>query len=296
MADQYFMSRKIFPDTIVITGPGADSYLLLCEEEAVMIDAGSERGNIRAYAETLTELPVRKVVNTHSHFDHTAGNGWFDVIYGTSDTAKSGKNVMGGDPSAYPLDYEYTLVKDGDVLPVRGRELEVILLDCHAPGNIAVLDKTRRLLFPGDEVESGQVLLLPGYAEVPGQIHSRPASSVETYRNAMLKLKARSNEFDWILPAHNGTPVDPGYLDTLILLAEEIMSGRIIGSPDCTSPSYSREASHFPNDDAGYLRAELNGASLVYCEKLIFDSDYKYADKLPPATRLHLMSAETARR
>ncbi|MBQ6551464.1 MAG: MBL fold metallo-hydrolase [Lachnospiraceae bacterium] len=295
MADRFFMSRKIFPGTIVITGPGADSYLLLAEDEAVMIDAGSEHGNIRAFAETLTDLPVRKVVNTHSHFDHTAGNGWFDVVYGTEATARSGKNVMGGDPSLYPLDYEYTIVGDGDILPVKGRELEVILLDCHAPGNIAVLDRTRRLLFPGDEVESGQVLLLPGYAEVPGQIHSRPAATVETYRNAMLKLRSRADEFDWILPAHNGTPVDKSCLDTLILLAEKILSGEITGSRDCSSPSYGRTASHFPNDDAGYRRAELSGVSLVYCEKLIFDTDYKNADALPPATRLHVMSAETAR-
>ena len=56
---------------------GCDSYLLLGEREAIMIDAGMSRRDIRAYVSTLTDLPVTKVINTHSHFDHTGGNGFF---------------------------------------------------------------------------------------------------------------------------------------------------------------------------------------------------------------------------
>lgn len=50
--------------------------------------------DIRAYVQSLTELPVKRVINTHSHFDHIAGNGFFDVIYGTAGIARSAKNTM----------------------------------------------------------------------------------------------------------------------------------------------------------------------------------------------------------
>ena len=78
-----FRFRKFAPRTYVIQGAGADAYLLEGDREAIMIDAGCSTENIRAFAQSITELPVRRVINTHSHFDHTGGNGYFDVIYGT---------------------------------------------------------------------------------------------------------------------------------------------------------------------------------------------------------------------
>ena len=295
LAHSVFMSRQLTENTYIITGSGGDCYLLLGEDEAFLIDAGMSTVNIREYAQSLTTLPLRRVINTHSHFDHTAGNGFFDVIYGTEGISKSAKNTMGSDPKKYPLDYTFTLVKDGDIIDLKGRPLRVIELDCHAPGNLAILDETNRILFPGDELEAGQVLLLPGYAEEMGQVHSRPASTVETYRNAMLKLKSFEEKFDMICPAHNGTPILKAYLDRYIKLAEMIMAGEIVGNEDCSSPSYNPGASHYPYPNAGYLRAEFKGASLIYNKHLIFDTDYPKAATLPNATRCHENSAHTAR-
>lgn len=295
MAHPIFSSRQLTPNTYVISGSGCDCYLLLGKDEAFMIDSGMSELNIRAYAQSLTELPVSRVINTHSHFDHTAGNGYFDVIYGTAGIARSAKNTMGGNPADYPLDYRFTLVQDGDIIDLKGRPLRVIELDCHAPGNLAVLDETNRMLFPGDELEAGQVLLLPGYAEEMGQIHARHASSVETYLHAMEKLRSFADRFDTICPAHNGTPLYKDYLNRYIELAKQILSGSLTGSPDCSSPSYNARADHYPRPEAGYLRAELDGASLVYHSALLFDRDYANADALPPATNCHLISSATAR-
>lgn len=294
MASHTFASRLINPNTWVITGAGCDCYLLLADNEAFMIDSGMSSENIRAYAQSLTDLPVSRVINTHSHFDHTAGNGFFDVVYGTDGIARSAKNTMGCPPEDYPLDYSFTPVQDGDLIDLAGRPLRIIVLDCHAPGNLAILDERNRILFPGDELESGQVLLLPGYAEVPGQIHAKPAASVETYLHAMEKLAAFGDRFDTIYPSHNGTPVDKSYIDRYIALAKKIMDG-LQGSTDCSSNSYNDRADHFPRPDAHYRRAEYAGASLIYCDQLIFDADYANADSLPPATNLHLLCKDFAK-
>lgn len=295
MANINFIARNLTSDTYVISGDGCDCYLLLADEEAIMIDAGQSEDNIRAFAETLTDLPVRKVINTHSHFDHTGGNGYFDIVYGTEGIAKSAKNIMDAPSEAlYPLDYRFTIVHDGDILDIKGRPLTLIELDCHAPGNLAILDTTRRILFPGDELECAQVLLLPGYAEEMGQFHAKPAASVETYRNAMLKLKAHEDDFDMICPGHNGTPIAKSYLDRYIALAEAVMNG-FTGSTDLRSRSYDSSMTHFPYPDAGYRRAELDGCSLVYQESLIFDRDYVHADALPVATPLHRICSTLAR-
>lgn len=86
-----FKSQKITDNTWRIITPGCDCYLLEGTDEAFMIDSGMSAQDIRAFAQSLTPLPVSRVINTHSHFDHTAGNGFFDVIYGTEGIARSAK-------------------------------------------------------------------------------------------------------------------------------------------------------------------------------------------------------------
>lgn len=294
MAQTVFQARKVQEGTWLISGTGCDSYLLEGSDEAFMIDSGMDAADIRAFAQTLTPLPVSRVINTHSHFDHTAGNGFFDVVYGTEGIARSAKNTMGANPADYRLDYTFTIVKDGDVIDLAGRPLRVIVLDCHAPGNLAVLDETHRILFPGDEIETGQVLLLPGYAEEPGQIHAKSAATVETYLHAMQKLARFSDRFDTICPAHNGSPIGKEWLSRYITLAQKVLYG-MEGKEDCASESYNASANHFPRPDAHYRRAEYDGASLVYCRDLIFDTDYPKAPGLRPATDLHILCKDFAR-
>lgn len=289
-----FRTEKLTNNTWRIFTPGCDCYLLEGDNEAFLIDAGMSPQNIREYAQTLTQKPLSRVINTHSHFDHTAGNGFFDVIYGTAGISRSAKNTMGDDPSRFPLDYTFTLVNDGDIIDLAGRPLRVIELDCHAPGNLAILDETNRMLFPGDELEQGQVLLLPGYAEVMGQTHAKPAASVETYHRAMTKLAAFADSFDTICPSHNGSPIGKEWLFKYIALAEKILNG-MEGKTDLSSPSYNSGADHFPRPDANYRRGESDGASLIYCADLITDADYAKADSLNPATNLHIICRDFAR-
>ena len=289
MKDGYFSARYIKKDTWKISGYGCDCYLLAGNDEAVMIDSACPHEDIRAFAQALTDRPVLKVINTHSHFDHTGGNSYFPEILATEGIARGAKNTMDEDPSKYCLDYEFTIIHDGDLIDIKGRPLRIIELDCHSPENIAVLDERERLLFPGDEIEGGQVLLLPGYAEKKGQIHSCPQASVETYLRALKKLDAYSSCFDQICPGHNGSPIDKQYLYWYMEAAEQILDGHK-GSRDCSSPSYDYHSAHFPFPHADYRRYEWKGASLVYCADRIYDRDMP-SDPDLPATPLHLMSA-----
>ncbi len=290
MHDENFQARCFSKDTWIITGAGCDCYLLIGEDEAVMIDSGCSTANIQAFAQTLTDVPVRSVINTHSHFDHTGGNGYFERVLTTRGVARGAKNTMGGSPYKYPLSYDFTCVKDGDIIDLKGRPLTIIVLDCHSPENLAVLDRKNRLLFPGDELEAGQVLLLPGYAEVTGQVHARPAATVETYLHAMQKLAGLGQYFDTLCPGHNGAPLSPCYLEWYIELAQKVLNG-MVGSPDCSSLTYHPTDNHFPFPHANYARAEWKGASLIYCKDLIRDKDILTKDDSLPATTLHLLSA-----
>ncbi len=293
-----FSCRRINQNTYLIQGGelGCDCYLLLGDKEALMVDSGCTRKkeNIRSYAEGIAGMPVHSVINTHSHFDHTGGNGYFDTIYATGKAAQSVRNVMGEKSENYPLNYRCTFVEDGDMIELQGRPLEIIQLDCHSPGNIAILDRTNRMMFTGDEIDQDQVLLLPGFAEIPGQIHSQPAASVEDYLEAMLKLREYSDHFDLICTGHNGSPLGKEWLGRYINTAKSILSGKR-GSSDCSSSTYSKKDTHYPRKDAKYLRYSENGASLVYCSRLIHKSDRLTSETVPPATKLHIICAGCAR-
>lgn len=290
---QEFTARAIREDTYLITGGtiGCDCYLLVGSSEALMVDAGCPEGDIRAFAQSLTEKPVRAVVNTHSHFDHTGGNGYFERVLASPRAIPSLKNTMGEPPERYPLDYTPTPVMDWDLLDPGGRPLRILELGSHSPGSLAVLDESRRLLFCGDEVDSGQCLLLPGFAEKPGQVHARPASTVEGCLRAMERLRSLRGAFGAICPAHNGSPVDRVYLDWFAALCRGILSGEIVGEADCSSGTYGPGDTHYPYPGAGYLRASYRGASLVYSRFLLREEELMGAESLPPATPLHLISS-----
>ena len=289
-----FSSKALDENLFLINNNGAAAYLLIGEKEAIMIDAGMSTEDIRAYGQSLTSLPLTAVINTHGHFDHTAGNGFFDIIYGTEGISRNAKNTMGNPFEDYPLDYDFTIVKDGDRIDLGGRELLIIELDCHSPGNLAVLDLTNGYLFPGDELETGQVLLLPGYAEKPGQVHAAPAATVERYLQAMQKLQAFRGQIKAIYPGHNGTPIEPEYLDHYTELAQRILDGHE-GKTDCSNgSSYNARMGHFPYENANYRRAEWKGASLIYCADLVRNTDYaKEPCQVEPATPLHKNSANS---
>ncbi len=266
--DRRFTARRFFENSYVITGEGCDSYLLLGENEGLMIDTGMSRRNLKEFVSTLTDLPVNKVINTHGHFDHTGGNGFFSEVMMHPDSVPAAK-VCFGNPLDYPLDYTIvrTLV-EGDVIDLGERRLEIIEIPAHSPGSIAILDIDNRLLFTGDELESAQVLLLGSFDDrllAEGLIkEKRPVGTVGTHRENMKKLQKMESRFDIICPAHNGTPITKDYIEAYIEAADLVLSGKDEGKKEIDSPSYNNSQSHFPKDVECFRRIECKGASIIY--------------------------------
>ena len=243
-----FTARKITPNTWVITGVGCDSYLLLGDEMAMLIDSGMSPLDLNSFCRTLTDLPIAGVINTHGHFDHTGGNGWFKKAYMHPLAAKDAKRPFGGDVANWKLDYEIETLEEGRILD-------------HSLGSIAILDLDNFILFTGDELDPGQVLCNMGGAPVPGQ-------TVENHQKNMRKLKARWDEYDIICPAHNGSPIDKSYVNDFIIVDQMIMDGAQ-GREDISSPTLP-----FKRPD-GALRLNYLGAHICYNPKSIFEDQVK---------------------
>jgi glyoxylase-like metal-dependent hydrolase (beta-lactamase superfamily II) len=61
-------------------GFGSNNVVIVNDNDVMLVDAGTTPGNARRFVadvKMLTDKPVRYVVNTHFHFDHTDGNQIF---------------------------------------------------------------------------------------------------------------------------------------------------------------------------------------------------------------------------
>ena len=227
--EEYYHTTQLFAGTWMSSSKtahtpwGSDNYILEGDEFAICIDSGMTPLDFHAYAKQFTSLPIDGVINTHSHFDHTGGNGYFKKVYMHPLAEKAAKTpftnpTLAGEKIEYPLNYEITPVREGDIINLGNRELEIIEIGAHDLSSIAILDKTKRILFSGDELESG-------WCNVGTFGEYKKGMTIETHRNNMMKLKARWEEFDCICPGHHGAPVSKELLNHVLVADKMIMEG-----------------------------------------------------------------------
>ena len=73
--------HKLRGDVSVLEGSGGNIAVLTGADGKVFIDAGitASRPRILEAASGLSRDPVKHLINTHWHFDHTDGNGWLNA-------------------------------------------------------------------------------------------------------------------------------------------------------------------------------------------------------------------------
>jgi hydroxyacylglutathione hydrolase len=222
LATTVFHSRPLSGNTWLIQGDGCNSYLVVGDQRGVLIDTGFATENIRAFAQTLTDKPVNIAANTHGHFDHTGGNGWFERAYMSAKALDIAKIPYPSKASLdFPLDYPVTVVADGYVIDLGHRDLEVIEIPAHAPSSIAFLDKKERIMFTGDEVGDHVMLVW---------MQDEPQPTIEQHAQNMQQLLKRRREFDFICAGHDQVMGDPSLIEDYLENDRRIMSG-IEGDP-----------------------------------------------------------------
>jgi len=189
MDEPYFENNLILDNTYQIRSDGDYCYLLIGDEMGIMIDCGYGCGNIREYAERISGKPVKYVINTHYHFDHTANNSYFDLAFmgeeSTDYVTIPYKSFIGIN---FPRDYPIIIVDDGYKINLGNREIEIIkyLYPNHTQGSIAILDEKNKLLFTGDE------FLFPKRVELNH-------ITLEQFKKNMEKIYKFRNKFDKVL-------------------------------------------------------------------------------------------------
>lgn len=222
-----YMSWKIREDTWIINfmNGSQNIYLLEGARSALLIDTGWGAGNLRAYVEKLTKKPVITAI-THGHLDHSGGCGeWGAVIMlpgAEADLITCRRLPFDITKLPHP-DFRHKLVKDGDVIDLGDRPIELLDISAHSNGSLAFLDRKNGYLFVGDEMESAQVLMYDTDTEVG--VSFDLDQRLRAHHANMLRLKALTGQWNTLFPAHNGAPIAQSYLDDHIALVEHIYAG-----------------------------------------------------------------------
>jgi cyclase len=92
----------VFYATVTRPGLGSNNVVIINDNDVMIVDTGTSPAAARAFVEDirkLTDKPVRYVVNTHWHYDHTAGN-----------------QIFGPEVQIMAADYLYQMLATTDVL------------------------------------------------------------------------------------------------------------------------------------------------------------------------------------
>ena len=205
------MDREIIQinrDSWRIEDSGVRFFLLTGTERALLVDSGRSIHDARDIAEGLTELPV-SLLNTHADGDHVGSNGQFASFY--MHPAEEANYRRGNRPGTI------LPVREGDVLDLGGRRLEIIHLPGHTPGSIALLDKDKRVLISGDPIQDGRIFMFG------------PFRDMRSYIRSLEHLRDWDGRFDEIWPSHASFPVYPELIGKLRDGAQAILDGKVPG-------------------------------------------------------------------
>ncbi len=147
-------------DVVVIRLSDLDSNIYMIGD--TVIDCGTGFNFTRLYqALKILKMDfkdIKTIINTHGHFDHVGGNGYF-VNAKVSIHEKDAGILEKGDEKLSAADYYdgklspkevETKLKEGDMVQAGSMELEVIHTPGHTAGSICLYDKKSGTLFSGD--------------------------------------------------------------------------------------------------------------------------------------------------
>lgn len=241
--DDWFDVEKITEYLFAISEPRHYEhtvvYLLIGNDRAILIDTGCGVGNLRRVVEQLTSLPIT-VVNTHTHLDHLGSNRQFSEIVMFDHPRSRSLSSMGApretlhwellneavvtppwprgfrlEEAGLPPFYVSRWVQDGEMLEIGDIRLRILHTPGEAPDHICLLDETHRILFSGDILLDGAV-----WSHLDG-------GDIHDLRTSYERLMLHYNEFDIIMPSHNGTCQSKDLLPIALAGSNNVILGNV---------------------------------------------------------------------
>ena len=172
-------------------GWNSNSHFVVTEKGVLLFDTGSSEliGNkIKSAIKSVTDQPIRWVVNSHSHADHWLGNAAFsnsdvEIIASSHALATMKEDGQGsmefysrvtkGEIGSTQLVYPTLLLKHKQKRNFGGVDVEFIFSnDGHSPGDILMWLPKQKIIFGGDVLSSDWMPIITHHGNVPNLINT----------------------------------------------------------------------------------------------------------------------------
>jgi glyoxylase-like metal-dependent hydrolase (beta-lactamase superfamily II) len=183
MTTLHWADSRLEIHAVVVGSYANNVFVLRCREtgDAVLIDAANEHERL---LELCTGLGVRRVLETHGHFDHIGAvaqirEAGYEVGVNSSDA-----------PMLKDVGYD-VFIDDAEVIEVGRLRLHAIHNPGHTPGSVSFLVEGAPLLFSGDTLFPGG----PGNTKYAGGDF---ATIIDSIDNKLFTLPAHTI----VMPGH----------------------------------------------------------------------------------------------
>jgi cyclase len=210
--------EKVADDLFVIIGNGGNVGVLVTDEGVILVDNKFEEDfeGILTQVKSVTAKPVKYVINTHHHSDHSGGNTRFIEVAEIISHKNARANIVGGKQAGSPgsmIPARITFTDETSVF-LGGKEVRAHYFGRgHTNGDVIVYFPAQRVIHTGD--------LMAGVT--PLIDYSGGGSLVEwikTMDAAMAEL-----DFDRVIPGHGVVTNRAGlktYRDDVVKMRDEI--------------------------------------------------------------------------
>ena len=165
---------------------GSSFYVVEGNTAALVIDTGMGPEPVTPWIRKITPLPLELAL-THCHGDHMYHADEFPTVYLSAKEKepleKMKHTMLEGRAIAYDSLQD---IPDGTVIDLGGLGIEVMELPGHTPGSVLFIDHTHKVIFTGDAIGSGQMVLL----------QLDPVISLQEYKKNLERLYGRLEEMD----------------------------------------------------------------------------------------------------
>jgi glyoxylase-like metal-dependent hydrolase (beta-lactamase superfamily II) len=198
---------QVCKGVILLAGVGYDSNIYVIDDE-LLIDTGTGiffQQQKEKMEKMFDVRKIKKILNTHCHFDHTGGDKKFrdwlkaEIAIHESDehSLKTGRNtiaeVFGETAKTITVD---EVLKNGSLIKTANFSFEVISTPGHTPGSICLYEKNKKILVSGDTLFEDGI----GRTDYPG-------GDKDQLMKSLKKLSKYS--INYLLPGH-GMPKTSG--------------------------------------------------------------------------------------
>ena len=198
--------ETLHPDLHILRGVGSNTTVLKTSEGTVIVDSMTfpmQGALIRKKAEALTGQPVKLIINTHYHLDHTHGNPAFDASTKVISTARTLAHLNALDADFWDGERAQLLPNETfeDQLDLVMGDKTLVLKNIgrgHTDGDLVVLIKEHDTLVMGDLYFNQHYPNID--LEAGGSVQEWPATLD----------KALAMEFKTVIPGHGATSNELG--------------------------------------------------------------------------------------